>query len=73
MNKNKMWVYTGSDDCLDFNDIPIPENEKANIPSYLKPTIEMQERFCKECEKLGIMKQVKIVELVCVNGVCLEK
>ena len=54
----KKWIYTGPEHGLDFNDIPIPNNEVVSIPDSLKPTDEMQEHFRKECEKLGLMKQV---------------
>ena len=73
LNKNKKWIYTGPELGLDFDDIPIPKNEEAIIPDSLKPTDEMQERFRKEAEKLGLMKQVDIVKLVCINGILLEE
>ena len=72
-NKNKKWIYTGPELDLHFDDITIPENEKAIIPDSLKPTEEMQEHFRQECEKLGLMKQVDIVKLVCINGIRLEE
>ena len=56
--KTKRWVYTGLELGIDFSDLPIPEGEECNIPDHLKPTDEMQERFCRNMAEHGIMALV---------------
>lgn len=54
----KKWTYCGDEHGLDF-DIA-PEGDVSDIPTSLKPTDAMRERFRRNCEELGLLERVTV-------------
>jgi hypothetical protein len=57
MKKHEIYVYEGQD--LTFDDVNTDE-VTDEVPEALHPTREMQARFLRNCERLGILIRVPL-------------
>ncbi len=59
MNMKRHEIYVYKYDDLAFDDIEIDE-EILDVPESLRPAPEMQARFLRNCEKLGMLIRVTL-------------